>query len=186
MKKQEVILLEKDVVLPSKETIEVYNIGTAEIPIYIVTEHTVRRELSTHKICEGCGEVLEKRTYCQTCSSKKSAENYFKKTFKEWDGETPLVIYNDDTYFFDEESLQDYIEENGDENLELVICEPNYCPELTEEYFSEEYLPENYDGLDDFDKGLVQKIKELNEYIKTLGPMSWSGGRFRTEYKTQK
>ena len=54
------VILEADVVLPLKETIEVYNIGTKEFPRYIVTEHTARRELSTHKACE-CGNIYKKK-----------------------------------------------------------------------------------------------------------------------------
>ena len=178
----EKIILEKDVVLPNKETIEVYNLGTVQQPIYIVHESRVRKELSTHNVCESCGNNISKHSYCRPCYESKNSERYLKKEFKEWDGKTPLVIYNSDEYFFDADSVLDYIEENEEEDLQLMICEPNYCPELSEEYFTEEYLPENYDVLGDFDKGLVQKVKELNEYIRTLKPMSWSEGRYRTEF----
>jgi len=44
------IILEEDVILPEKETIEVFNIGTKLEPRYIISESTVRKELSTHKI----------------------------------------------------------------------------------------------------------------------------------------
>lgn len=179
----EKIILEKDVILPNKETIEVYNLGTAQQPRYIVTEQTVRKELSTHKLCGDCGSTIEKNSYCHSCYESKNKDNYLKKEFKEWDGKTPLIIYNSDEYFFDEDSLLDYIEEAEEDNIQLMICTPNHCPELSEEYFTEEYLPENFDDLGDFDKSLVQKIKELNEYISTLKPMSWSQGRYRTEYR---
>lgn len=181
----EKIILEKDVILPNKETIEVYNLGTVKNPRYVVTENTVRKELSTHKVCESCGNNISKHSYCYPCYESKNKDNYFKKEFKEWDGKTPLVIYNSDEYFFDGDSVLDYIEENEEEDLQLMICEPNYCPELSEEYFTEEFLPENYNDLGDFDKGLVQKVKELNEYIRTLKPMSWSQGRYRTEFNRE-
>ena len=54
----EKIILEKDVILPNKETIEVYNLGTVQQPRYVVTEKTVRKELSTHKVCESCGNNI--------------------------------------------------------------------------------------------------------------------------------
>lgn len=182
MKLEKPILLEKDVVLPAKETIEVYNIGTVEKPRYIVTEHTVRRELSTHKQCEKCGSVFENNSYCDSCSSKSENESYWKKPFKEWDGKTPLVIYNSDQYFFDAEDVEFYIEENkiDPKELNLMICYPNNCIQIGEEYFTDE-MPENFDCLSDFDKGLVSKINDLNFYISTLKPMSWSEGNYRTE-----
>lgn len=142
----EKIILEKDVILPNKETIEVYNLGTVQQPRYVVHESRARKELSTHNVCESCGNNIIKNSYCHPCYESKNNERYLNKEFKEWDGKTPLVIYNSD------------------------------------EYFTEEYLPENFDDLGDFDKGLVQKIKELNEYIGTLKPMSWNQGRYRTEF----
>ena len=162
--------------------ISVYNLGTKENPIFIVTEHIVRRELSTHKLCENCKNPIKKNSYCNFCQSKKELDFYNRKPFKEWDFVTPLVNYNSDNYFFDQEDLNEFIEEYGIRNLQLVICSENLCPLLSEEYFCEEILPENFDSLSDFDKGLVQKIKELNDYIKTLKPMSFSEGIFRTEY----
>jgi len=45
-------------------------------------------------------------------------------------------------------------------------------------------MPENYDSLSDFSKEFVQKLKEFNEYIATLKPLSWSEGIYRTEYKS--
>ena len=56
------IILEKDVILPNKETIEVCNLGTVENPRYVVTENTVRKELSTHKVCESCGNNISKNS----------------------------------------------------------------------------------------------------------------------------
>jgi hypothetical protein len=122
MKTEEKIILESDVVLPIKETIEVYNIGTKELPRYIVTEQTVRKELSTHKTCE-CGNIFHKNSYCSPCYSKKSNENYNKKEYKEWDGQTPICLNHGDEYFFDEEDIESYLEDNDlqPEDLDLII-----------------------------------------------------------------
>jgi len=180
---EEKIILEKDVILPEKETIEVFNIGTKENPRYIVTEHTARKELATHKICEGCDSPIIKNSFCRPCSEKKWEEAYFRLKFKEWNYEDFVYDRNSERYFQDENEIEEYLEENENAELRLVICSPNMCPTLNEEYFTEDNMPENFDELADFDKGLVQKINELNEYISTLAPMSWSEGIFRTEYK---
>lgn len=184
MKNEEKILLEKDVVLPLKQTIEVYNLGSEIVPRYIVTENTVRRELSTHKICTNCENPYIKNGYCKTCYEKKNNERYYNKPFLEWNGETPLVIYDSDEYFFNAESVEEYMQENEiDENdLQLMICSPNYCCQIDEDYFSGE-MPENFESLSDFDKILVQKLKEINKYIAKLKPISWSEGEFRTEFR---
>src|SRR6187402_1772068 len=140
---KEKIILEKDVVLPPKETIEVYNLGTDKVPQYIVTEKTAIYKLTTHIECD-CGNVYARNSYCSFCASKREKESYFKKPFKEWDGETAICIHNDDTYFWDEESIVDYIEENEleSEDLRLVICEPNHLHEIDIEYFCEQdYFP---------------------------------------------
>ena len=181
----EKIILEKDVILPEKETIEVFNIGTKEKPRYIVTKHTVRRELATHKTCEGCNGPIIKNSFCRPCAEKKGKDRYFKLEFKEWNYEDIVYDRNSDTFFRDENEIEDYLAENEDAELRLVICSENMCPTLNEEYFTEDNMPENFEELADFDKGLVQKIAELNEYISTLKPMSWSEGIFRTEYKKQ-
>ncbi len=179
---KEKIILEKDVVLPQKTTIEVFEMP-AGYPKYIVTEETARQHLATHKKCE-LGHIYPKNSYCARCAGKRSNENYLKKEFQEWDGETPLVIYNDDTYFWNQESIEEYIEENELESdeLQLVICRPNHLHEICEDYW-EDGWPENLDSIADFDKVLDEKLKDINAYIKTLKPVSWSEGKYRTEYK---
>ena len=176
-------ILAKDVVLPQKETIEVFNLGTKEAPRYIVTENTVRRELSTHEECSSCGNIIEKNRYCDFCQSKKESESYFKKPFREWDGETPVCIHNSDQYFWGSDEIDDYLEENEIDvsELKLVICTPNHVSQVDEDYWADE-MPENYDSLSDFNKEFVQKLKEFNDYISTLKPLSWSQGIYRTEY----
>jgi hypothetical protein len=182
MKTQEKIILEQDVVLPVKETIEVYNIGTKEHPRYIVTEHTVRKELSTHVMCE-CGNVYEKKSYCLICSEKRSLETYKNKEYKEWDGSTPLCLFRHDKYFFDIEDLETYLEDNElePEDLDLMICEENFLSNIEESYW-EDIMPENFDSIADGNKEFSKKLKEFNEFISKQPAFSWREGKFRTTY----
>lgn len=182
MKAEEKIILEADVVLPLKQTIEVYVLGTKEFPRYIVTEKTVRKELSTHKTCE-CGNVYEKNSYCDPCATKRSNESYYKKKYKVWDGATPLCNWRDDKYFFDIESIEEYLEENELEpsDLQLMICEENNISNIDESYW-EDIMPENWDSMADGNKEFVEKLKEFNEFINKQPPFSWREGDYRTIY----
>lgn len=179
----EKIILEKDVVLPNKEIIEVFNLGTKINPRYILSEKTVRSEMATHKECDKCGDIIRKKSFCNSCRDKIEKEKYLKKPFIKWDGETPVCINNSDQYFWSSDEIDDYLEENEikSSELELVICAPNHIRSIDEDYWSDE-MPEEYDSLSDFSKEFSEKLKEFNDYISTLKPLSWSQGVFRTEY----
>lgn len=184
-------MTKEDVIVPAPEKMDVWVVNNKRgNPIYCLSEDAYRRNVATQLKCSTCGTNYESNSFCRVCSDKKQEESYNKKPFKVWDGNEPLVIYQDDTYFFDEDQLKDYIYENDldDEdvkNLRLMICEPNNCREIEEDYFGDE-MPENMDSLEEFDKGLVEKLKEINTYIKTLPPISWSQGMYRTTYTIEK
>lgn len=181
--KQEKIILESDVILPEKESIEVYNIGTKEKPHYILLEARARKELSTHIKCE-CGNTYEKKSYCSPCADKRSRENYFKKPFMEWDGEVPVCY--DDTFFFDIDSIEEYLEENElePEDLRLVICKPNHFWEISEDYWSD-IFPENWDSIADGNKKFSEKLEEFNKFIREQPAFSWGESHYRTEYRRE-
>jgi len=183
--KQDKIILPENVEL-EKVTIEVFRDKSrpeVDKQKYWLSEDNARSELATHEKCDGCGEIKEKRGYCSPCASKRSKDNYLKKQFKEWDGETPVVIYNSDECFFDAESIDEYMENNDvlPEELSLVICSPNHFGEISEDYWSD-IIPENWDGIEDGNKAVSEKLKEFNEFLHTQPPFSWSEGIYRTTY----
>ena len=138
---------------------------------------------STHKKCEN-GHIYSKHWInCQDCENAKRPSKYMKLEFKEWDGKTPLCLFMDDKYFFSIDDIEDYLdtEELTPDDLELVICNPNYIWEIQTDYW-EDIMPEDRD-LEDVASGeLFEKFKELNELIKNEPAVSWSGGNFRTRY----
>lgn len=143
-------------------------------------EHMARWEGCTHKLCE-CGNEMQKGyTICERCLSKKAIERYDKMPFKDWDGETPLVLFNDDRYFFHEEDIEMYLEDNElkPEDLRLVICEPNYLTEIEPDIW-EDIWPE---GRDDLPKDVKRALDLLNRIIHRQPPFSWSEGKFKTIY----
>jgi hypothetical protein len=147
-------------------------------------ERMARWSGATHLVCS-CGEVHEKGwTCCQKCRDKKDGERFLAKPFKEWDGETPLTIWGDDTFFFDEDSIVCYLEDNDleAEDLQLVICEPNCATEIDYDRWSDD-LPEDRE-LDDIAPELAKKVDELNAFIREHRPiLSWGMGKYRTVYK---
>jgi hypothetical protein len=145
-------------------------------------ENMARYAGSTHRLCD-CGEVMRKGwTKCDECRAKGRDERYNQLPFKEWDGKTPLALWDDDTFFFDVDDIECYLEDNEVEasDLRLVICWPNYPDEINIEQWSE-LLPEDGDGY--FPKEFETKIKEFNEFLKTMKPLSWSPSKTRTEFK---
>ncbi len=104
--------------------------------------------------------------------------------YKEWDGKGMLYQFDStDQYFNDEDDVRDYldqiIDEGGSkEDIRLVICEPQYLPEVEEDYF-EDVLPEDWD-LKHVSKDVLKKLTELNEEIRKCRPASWIGGKYRT------
>lgn len=147
-------------------------------------EELARYDGSTHNVC-GCGNIIKKHyVRCSDCSEKKDIERYQKLEFKEWDGETPLCIHGDDTYFYSECDVDDYCTENElkPEELRLVICEPVKLPRLDVDFF-EYCLPDDSD-YDDLPDELVKVIDVFNKSVSEYkGVLSWVPGIFRTSVK---
>lgn len=148
---------------------------------YGKNENLARYDGCTHKLCD-CGNTMSKGwTKCDDCRAKASDERYEAMPFKEWDDE-PLVLFGDDRYFWSIDDLIDYAEDNPEADLQLVICEPNYAPEICDSY-GEEYFPEDQ-YLDDVAPELAKRIADLNEWIAKEKPiLSWTGGKYRTTVK---
>lgn len=148
-------------------------------------ESMARYQGCTHQKCE-CGNKMSKGwSKCDNCRAISSRKRYEEMPIEEWDGKTPLVIYNDDQYFFDEDSIRDYCVDNdcSPEDLQLVICEPNYPMTVSEDYWSDQMPTDDGDG--ELPKGLQEKLDELNEYISKMEPLSWSQGKRRVIVKLQ-
>lgn len=134
----------------------------------------------THKTCE-CGEIMPKfYSRCSKCSHTTIVEQYNKLEYKEWDGETPLTLYDDDKFFWGEDEVEEYLEDNEleIEDLMLIICEPNYLWEVESDYW-EDILDEDMNLPSEVEK----KLEELNKAIRESKPVSWGEGKYRTNIK---
>ncbi|HCM62070.1 MAG TPA: hypothetical protein DIT05_05925 [Morganella sp. (in: Bacteria)] len=130
----------------------------------------------THIICEKHPEEppFIKNYGCPKCCTENHNATFEKMPKIEWDGETPLVLFNDDKYFFDADSLRDYCEENNVDvsELQLVICTPNYPRQQDPNDIFCDDLPE--DG--EVSEELYLAFEALNKVIANHPPLSWSPG----------
>lgn len=133
---------------------------------------------ATHRRCDAHPEhqIYEVNSYCKECHQQRRQAKFAAMPIKEWAGE-PLVIFDGDQYFFDEDSLRDYLIESDIAlaDLQLCICEPNYPSQIDPaDHFCDD-LPE--DG-EIRDEQLVAAFELLNEMIRKSEPLSWSEGKF--------
>lgn len=112
-------------------------------------------------------------------------QEYLKKEFKEWDKKTPLVLFETDEYFFNEGEISNHIEnlKNPEEELELMICEPNYAGEIDFNDLFCDILPDDM-RIDEMHPELYEAMEKVNEIIRREDcPLSWTEGSFRTSIK---
>lgn len=116
--------------------------------------------------------------------------NYNEMPIQQWDGKTPLVLYNDDKFFYSEDDIECYLEDiNADtensnnhkkiEDLQLCIASPNYLwfPDFNDIYI--DILPEDQYLDDLMSKDLKKAFDMLEEAIRHEKPVSWGEGKFR-------
>lgn len=145
-------------------------------------EHMARYSSCTHRLCDCGGEMTKSWTKCEACRARSSREAYFKMPQKEWDLVTPLVLYNDDKYFRNEEELKEYCSEEQINGQDLMLCLCDYQPIPQVDYdIWTDIMPED-DGLEDVYPELAARVDELNKFIETLKPQTYSQGKYRTSY----
>lgn len=145
------------------------------------SEHMARYSSCTHRICD-CGNVMEKGySKCPSCRNNASIERYYALQFKEWDGKTPVYSEAHDKYFFGEDEIIEYCEEEeiDPRELRLLLSFPNHFSHINCDQW-EDIMPEEVDELP---KKLQEGIDALNKIIDELPPASFSPGKIRTEYK---
>jgi hypothetical protein len=105
-------------------------------------------------------------SYCEECHRESRQAKFEEMERAVWAGE-PLVIFDDDQYFFDIESLAEYCWENSmlPSELQLLICEPNYPPEFDIEQHCEEIIPEGGD-YNDLPQAILDAAEALNKAMK--------------------
>lgn len=141
-------------------------------------EDSARYRGATHRKCETCDNVIKMRTYtkCESCRHKVNVENYQKMKFKEYDG-SPVFDYYGDKYFFSEDDILEYLEENELESIDLVFCSENHWDKIEPDYWAD-IMPEDSEG--DLPEKLAKALEAFNEVIDSLPVASYSPSDIRT------
>lgn len=162
----------------TKETREVWISSQKRI---FLDERSARFDGCTHTECGECGSPCEKHWLrCEKCRAGNRREAFLKMPEIEWDGKTPLCIFDTDTYFFDSDQLEYYCKEHDCklQELELVVCEPVFLRPLSEEYFLDDIgnedveLPANV-------RALIDRFNEDLEVINK--PIVWEASNKRVK-----
>lgn len=145
-------------------------------------EQAARYDGCTHKQCD-CGKAyVRSRTMCEACGMRERLARFEAMPYIEWDGSTPLCLFDDDQYFFSEEGILEYCEDRGltPESLRFVVCEPEYARELDADDMFVDILPEDM-TIEDVAPELADAFAKLNDTIKAYKkPLCWFPGKQRT------
>ena len=149
-------------------------------------EHMARWCCASDLECgeKGCKNRIDKGyTMCTSCSGKKTVARWEALEAVEWDGKTPLVVHDDDTYFFEVEDLDRYLEDNEIkiEDVRLMICVPLGKPYFDMVDHLEDYLPEDMDCEDPKDIN-----KTVNDWVKEHADPVWTSGNTRPTLESVK
>lgn len=130
-------------------------------------EHAARYGGATHMVCEKCGGEYLRSSWCAPCHTEKQSAAYLEYPVQEWDGVTPLAIFDSDTYFFDFAAIELYCDTYDVklEDLRLVLCEPQHVPNFELLSHCEDVLPEDGDE-SCIDSAIVAAADALEKAIR--------------------
>lgn len=135
------------------------------------TEHIARYYECTHRKCKSCNNDTPKiYSLCEMCRESNDITKYNSYSGIQWDNIIPIYSESHDEYFFDQQELLDYIDENNVtiDKLRLVICKPTHLSQIDEDYWMDD-LPE--DG--ELSPNLKLALAQLNTIIQSEPPSAW-------------
>lgn len=144
-------------------------------------EQNARFSGCTHKICE-CGKQVRKYyTKCDDCRYKAQREMYLAKQYKEFNefNDAVTVLWDNDIYFYSEDDILQYMEDEDLTELDLLFCIPVKYAYIDSYDYWGDVLPEDKEIPKELDKA----IEDINKLIDSLGPASYVPGNIRTTYK---
>lgn len=137
------------------------------------SEHLARLSACTHIICEVCGEETPKHhsMKCPLCQDDAFNKRYNKLDLVEWDGVTPLCLFDDDKFFFSADDIISYCEDNEllPSELKLVVCEKTRFSEVDLFDIIQDAVHEDWE----MPKELIEIEKTLNNYLRSADTETW-------------
>lgn len=131
--------------------------------------------------CQDCDGRTDRPYYrCKKCQRVQQEKSYRRLPEAEWNGTDGLAIDGTDTFFFNVQSLSEYLEFDYDteqprllEDVRLVICEKSHPREINlDEHFSDE-VAECHEGWS------VEIDDIVNDWLSRHFPESWFPGKTR-------
>lgn len=164
-----------------KAKIEVDCIMVDNKPVNLTpVPHAHIEKYCTHDDCKVCGSEFEKEyeydTLCSKCVHQKKVDRYQALELVEWDGETALVLFEDDLYFFNEDDIISYCEDREirPSELMLVVCTTSNLSEIDWDHWMDE-VHENWEPSSE----LERRLKEFNEFLANEPSNTWFEGKKR-------
>lgn len=140
--------------------------------------------LAIDRKCNKCGKPVGNNycLYCPRCEAEINSERYYALEEVEWDGKTPLCLYGTDTYFFDEDEINCYLdgkEELSIKDLQLVLCEEDKPRPFSLYDMLDDIIPE---GVNIYDYEGAEKLEaKVNEWLDSH-TFSWIASNKRVNY----
>lgn len=139
-------------------------------------EHVARYCCAKDMPCDCGGRCVPHHTACQACLDRMAAEEWAARPAVEWNGEFPIAIHDDDRYFFDAESLLEYLRGDLDgttgrrvEDFRWTTCRPN-----KPRYFDiDDFLCDDLASDEIVDSSDINKV--VNDWIKANVPTMYYG-----------
>lgn len=163
--------IEVDCIKIDGKTINLTQVPQGDIKNYI-----------THDNCITCGEEFKKPftycTRCQSCVNKHNNQIFNNYELVEWNGETPLCVFDDDTYFFSSDDIIQYCEDHEclPSQLQLVTCTTSNLSEIDFDHWMDE-VDEDWEP----SPQLVMKLNELNEFLSKESSNTWFASNKRVD-----
>lgn len=137
-------------------------------------ERMARYSGSTHRKCEKdeAHGIYNTRAYCKKCREIQMNETWEAMPKIEYSEDVfPLVVFDGDEYFFDSDSLDNYLICNGLDPaaVRLTKCLPAYPEEIDPDDHFQDILPE--DG--EVPAEVAEAFKVLNAVLKEAKPFCW-------------
>lgn len=186
---EKIIFLDSDEAAQYKENEPVSGWFGRNGRFYGTNERLARIENCTHYKCNQCGipVLTSSGHYCQPCLEEIKDKNFKEMPVVEWDGETPLCLYDGDEFFYSEEEIESYCDEYGikPSSLQLLLTEPEYLSEIdTKDLFKNGDVFSGELTMSDLvPNNIWDMIDNLNKAIRDSSVAYWIPGTKRVQLR---